>query len=206
MANIRAYQDTAANLASRFPNLFPFTLPVEEGVAPVASTIALTEGLFAGHKTRITLNALSVAVSDTNVGGGSKIYTFPQGLIRLHGAVAVGITPTTTSAILTTLNGGKTLSVGVGTVQTTTQASGTLTTTEQDVVNAFAATSSATINVAGTGGNGKCAVAPMLLDGTTTAQDLFLNVGVPTATDIDGDATVTFTGYVDLFWSFLGDY
>jgi hypothetical protein len=205
MANLKVITDTAANLYTRFRTLFPNTLPVEQPIAAPAATVTTTEGLKAIHTTRIDLAALAISLSDANVGGGTKIYDFPEGLIRIHSAAAIGITPTTTSAILTTLNGSKTLSVGVGSVQTTTQGSGTVSTTEQDVVNAFSATSSATINVAGTAGNGKCG-APQLLDGHTTAASLFLNVQVPTATDIDGDATITVSGVVIVDWSYVADY
>ncbi len=122
------------------------------------------------------------------------------------GATAT-VTPTTTSAILTTLNGSKTLSVGVGSVITTTQGSGTVSTTEQDIVNAFSATSSATINVAGTAGSGKITATTMLkYDGTTTAQAIFLNCQVPTASDIDADATTTWSGTVRVSWVWNGDY
>lgn len=157
------------------------------------------------HKTVITLNDVSVSVSDANVGGGTLIYTFPEGRIWIMGSIAVSVTPTTTSTLASTLNASSTLSVGVGTVQTTTQASGTLATTQQDLVAAFAATSSATINVAGTAGNGILA-ASAFFDGTSTAKTAYLNVGVPTATDIDGNATVTFTGTVTIYWAKLGDY
>jgi hypothetical protein len=205
MANLKIVQDTAANLQTRFTQLFPNTLPFELGVAPVASTVTLTEGLAAIRRTRIDLNDLAVALVDANVGGGSRIYTFPQGLIRIYSAVALAITPTTTSTLASTLNASKTLSVGVGSVETTTQGSGTVSTTEQDVVNAFSATSSATINVAGTAGSGVCG-APVILDGHTTAAALFLNFQVPTATDIDGDATITVDGTVIVDWSYLADW
>lgn len=204
MANLKVITDTAANIYTRFRSLFPNTLPVEQAIAAVTSCTT-TEGLKAIHTTRIDFSSLAVALSDTNVGGGSLIYTFPEGLIRVHSAAAIGITPTTTSTLASTLNASKTLSVGVGSVQTTTQGSGTVSTTEQDIVNAFSATSSATINVAGTAGNGKCG-APQLLDGHTTAAALYLNFQVPTATDIDGDATITASGVVIVDWSYVADY
>ncbi len=97
--------------------------------------------------------------------------------------------------------------MGVGSVQTTTQDSGTLATTQQDIVNAFACTSSATINVAGTAVNGKqLGTTTIRLDGTSTAQPIWLNCGVVTNTDIDGDATTTWTGTVVVTWVYNGDY
>lgn len=199
--------DTAANCDTRRPSLTRGTGAFEfDGAVPASSTIAMNDGIQVTHRTVITLNDLAVSLSDTNVGGGSLIFTFPQGIIRYIGGIAKAITPTTTSTLASTLNASKTLSVGVGTVQTVSQASGTLTTTEQDLINAFSATSSATVNVAGTGGTGISAVAGVLIDGHTTAGTAYLNFGVPTATDIDGDATITVDGEVTLIWQYLGDY
>lgn len=171
-----------------------------------ATTVVAEEQMGILHKTILTLTDVSVSVSDTNVGGGTKLYDFPEGRILVLGGVAKSITPTTTSTLASTLNASKTLSVGLGTVQTTTQASGTLATTEQDIISAFTATSSATISVAGTAGNGADDGTPQGFDGTTTAKDLYLNIGVPTATDIDGDATVTVSGTVIIYWILVADY
>jgi hypothetical protein len=172
-----------------------------------ASSVTAAEGGFgAFHYTVLTLAGLPMAISDTNFGGGSKIYTFPEGNIAILGATAT-VTETTTSAILSTLKANKTLSVGVGSVQTTTQQSGTLVTTQQDIVNAFACTSGAVINVAGTAVNGKqLGTTTIRLDGTTTAQPIWLNCGVVTSTDIDADATTTWSGTVTVTWVYNGDY
>ena len=156
------------------------------------------------HKTIITLTDFAVTVDDSDVGGGSALYTFPVGRILVLGGRATTITPTTTSTLTSTLNASKTLSTGVGTVQTTSQASGTLATTEQNIINAFSTTSSATINVAGTAGSGNSPSAPASYDGTSSAIVAYLNFGVPTATDIDGDATITVTGTITIYWINLG--
>ena len=158
------------------------------------------------HQTVLTLTAVAMSLSDTHVGGGSKIYTFPEGNVAVLGATC-SVAETTTSVLASTLNASVTLSVGVGSVQTTTQDSGTLATTQQDLVNAFAATASATINVAGAAATGKLGGTTLTrYDGTATAQPVWLNCGVPTATDIDGDATTTWSGTVTLTWIFDGDY
>lgn len=155
------------------------------------------------HKTVLTLSAVSVAVGDASVGGGTLIYTFPEGVITILGGVAT-LAATTTSDVTATLNGGKTLSVGVGTVVTLAQASGTLTTTEQDIINAGTVVSSTTINVAGAAST--CfTTTPKGLNGSASATKAYLNVGVPTATDIDGNATVTFSGTVTINWAYVGD-
>jgi hypothetical protein len=170
-----------------------------------AATVAVSEkgnGIY--RQTVLTLTALAMALSDANVGGGSKIYTFPQGNITILGATAV-VAETTTSAILTTLNGGKTLSAGVGSVQTVAQASGTLVTTEQDIVNAFAPVSSTVINVAAAAAAGKLSATTLTrYDGSVTPQAIYLNCGVPTATDIDGDATTTWSGTITIDWMYNG--
>lgn len=44
-----------------------------------------------------------------------------------------------------------------------------------------------------------------IVDGSATAADLFLNIGVPLATDIDGDATVTVSGNARIFYRNLLD-
>lgn len=207
----RANQEITGDWRFRSPSVVTLDNPMLSnylpGVAP-ASTVTVVEkgdGLF--RQTVITLTNLAVAISDLHVGGGTKIYTFPEGNIAILGATARAITPTTTSTIASTLKASKTLSVGVGSVITALQDSGTLVTTEQDIINAFAATSSATINVAGTAGNGKISATTQLrYDGTTTPIAIFLNIGVPTAGDIDADATVTVSGVITISWVYNGDY
>lgn len=177
------------------------------GVTPLSSTVSATEYVWGPmHQTVITLTNLAMAVNDTHFGGGSKIYTFPAGDIAVIGATAT-VAETTTSTIATTLKASKTLSVGVGSVVTSTQDSGVpLVTTQQDIVSAFAATSSATINVAGTAVNGRLSATTLLrYDGTSTAQAVYLNCSVATG-DIDGDATTTWSGTVTINWFYNGDY
>lgn len=168
------------------------------------ATVSAAESAQALRRTVLTLAATPVTVSDTSVGGGVKIYDFPEGRIVILGALG-SLAFTTTSTLASTLNAGVTINWGVGSVITTTQASGTLTTTECDIIASTNATSSATINVAGAVSNGVLAAAKFL-DGTTTAIDANLNIGVAGATDIDGDATVTVAGTITLVWLLLGDY
>lgn len=156
------------------------------------------------RQTLLTLTATPLTLVDANVGAGVKIFTFPEGRILVLGAVGT-MAFTTTSVLASTLNTGVTINWGLGSVITTTQASGTLTTTEVDILPSTNATASATINVAGAASNGKLATA-LAFDGTTTAIPVNLNVGVATATDIDGDATITIAGTVVLTWVHLGDY
>lgn len=164
------------------------------------ATVTATEfanGAF--HQTVLTLAATPVTLRDTEQGGGVKIYDFPVGRILMLGALA-SIAVKTTSILADTLNAGVTGNFGIG---STTQASATVATTEQDMVQVAAFTASATINVAGAVATGVGVSAP--LDGTTTAIDAFLNLAVAGALDIDANATVTVSGTVTLTWINLGD-
>lgn len=173
------------------------------GVGTVAgATVLATETGNVVRRTLLTLTNLAVTLVDANVGGGAPLYTFPLGRILLLGSVMT-VTPTTTSTIASTLNSGVTLSMGVGSVRTTTQGSGTLATTQQDIVGAGTCVSSTTINVAGTAGSTKLAASAQF-DGTVTPLASFLNFGVVTNTDIDADATITVNGTITLNWINIG--
>ena len=158
------------------------------------------------HKTIITCTATPVTITDdagvAQYGGTGKLYDFPEGLIATIGAVIDGaITLGTTGTITTTWAGG----VSLGTATATTGA--TLVSTEADIlpeVDVAAATASvATVDAVSV-----AAVltesAGRVLDGTTTAKDLFLNLVVDDeATHTSG--TGTFTGTVTIVWLNLGD-
>jgi len=148
------------------------------------------------HTTVLTLTNTPVTVRDTEQGGGIKIYTFPKGKIVRLGAVS-NLTITTTSAVAGTLNAGVTGNHGVG---STTQSSATLATTEQDFVQVTNFTSSATINVAPAAVKAYGVPSVTLLDGSSTAIALFMNVAVAGASDIDADATVVVNGTIEVHW------
>lgn len=154
------------------------------------------------HTSTFTLTATPMTVADATTGGGVKIYDFPAGIITILGGT-FSLTPTTTSALAGTLHGGVTLDIGVGTAAA---GAGALTTTEDDIIDSVAGTSSATINVAGATSVGARTSSPASLDGHTTAIDANVNLGVPGAADIDADATVTITGTVVIHWMFGGDF
>lgn len=165
--------------------------------AVAAATISVAEygdGTF--HKSVFTLTDVPVTMRDTEQGGGIQIYDYPVGSILCLGASGtIGVT--TTSILADTLNAGKTCNWGVGSV---TQANVTVATTEQDIVNVTAFTSSATIDVAGADATGVGIGVVTPLDGTSTAINAFLNLAVAGATDIDADATVTVSGTVSIAW------
>ena|SRR4030066_118826 len=167
---------------------------VPAAMAPYVTATEYGDGTF--HQTVLTLSAVPVTMGDTAQGGGVKVYDFPLGrIMRLGGTGTIAVT--TTSALATTLNTGVTCNWGVG---STTQASATLATTEQDLVNVTAFTASATIDVAGANSTGVGAAVLASLDGTSAAVDAYLNLAVAVATDIDGDATVTVSGTVKITW------
>lgn len=166
------------------------------------ATVSVTEyGNGILHQTVFTLTALPLTLADAAQGAGVKIYDFPEGAITILGASG-SVAETTTAELASTLNGGVTYNWGVGTV---TQSNGTLATTEQDIIETTDGTASATINVAGAASTAGRTSAPANFDGTSTAKDAFFNVGIATATDIDGDATTTWTGTITITWLFNGD-
>lgn len=195
--------ETRTRLNNNFNELYsPFTSPSTNAGAKNGTTVTVAEaGNAVIHQTVFTLTALPITMADASQGGGVKIYTFPEGAITILGASGT-VTVTTTSAILTTLNGGVTCNWGVG---TTIQASATLATTEQDLLTVSAFTSSTVINVAPAAASKGRTAAPACFDGTATAKEAYLNLAVASATDIDGDATTVTTGTITLTWAFSGD-
>jgi hypothetical protein len=170
--------------------------------AKSGSTVSVVEkGNDVMHQTVFTLTALPLTLADATQGAGVKIYDFPEGVITILGASG-SVAETTTSTLASTLNTGVTYNWGVG---TTTQASATLATTEQDILPVTNGTASATINVAAAASTAVRTAAPANFDGHTTAKSAFFNVGVAGATDIDGDATTTWTGTITVTWLFNGD-
>ena len=180
---------------------FPLTNTAGAGTVAAVTVSAAEYGDGVFHQTVLTLTAAPVTMRDTEQGGGLKIYTFPKGRILFLGGSGQ-ITTTTTSAIATTLLTGKTCNWGIG---TTTQANGTLATTEQDLLQVAAWVSSTVINVApaiSTAGKGSAILAPYA--GISTATAAFLNLAVAAAGDIDGNATTITTGTITLTWANLG--
>src|SRR5678815_5943846 len=79
------------------------------GVGAVAGTTATVAEVASGpvHQTTITFTAIPMTIPNAvaaNQASGVKIYDFPEGRILILGVTAT-VAETTTSAILTTLNG-----------------------------------------------------------------------------------------------------
>lgn len=154
-----------------------------------------------------TFTAFALAITDALAYSSVKIGTFPKGKILILGAVDY-LAFTTTSAISSTLNSGATVSHGFGSAAAS---SITLATTMQDFlpgtgISVSNFTSSATINVAATAITGSKTSTPIPIDGSSTALPIYFNLGVPTDTQIDADATLTVTGTLVITWVNLGGY
>ncbi len=178
----------------------------QEGYGSVPSAlgdtcIATESGVGVVHQTTLTLAALAQAVVNGTEYQGTKLYDFPAGCILVLGVTA-SLAPTTTSAIIGTLNSGVTGSLGIGSV---TASATTLASTMVDLLPATAFVTSTVIDTAAAA-VGAALAASAQFDGHTTALDMFLNSAFATTGDVDADATMTWTGNVTFTWINLGDY
>jgi len=175
----------------------------KEIVGVVSGTgVAVTEsGAGVVRTTRLTLTAVAQAIVNGTEYQSTMIYTFPEGRIMVLACVA-SLAQTTTSALASTLNASVTGAVSLGSAAASNVS---LTSTMVDIAPTTAFTSSATINVAGTAVNPVLAAAAQI-DGHTTAVPVYLNSAFATTTDVDADATQTWSGTVDLTWMWLGDF
>jgi len=173
-------------------------------------TLAVVTGLTVSHKqngtnvrSTFTLAAVPQSVINGTEYQSTLLFTFPKGEIQIK-SVQATLAETTTSAIAGTLNSGVTGAVGVG---STAAVSTTLATTAQNFIPTTAFVTSTVINVAaasvspilGTGVSGDFFV----LGSNTTAAKLYLNSAFATTTDVDADATMTWTGSVTVTWELL---
>lgn len=187
------------------PDGFQFTdAPSVKGVATQPATGAVrvkNEQFGSFNKTTLTLDNVPQAIVNGTEYQGTKIYTFPEGRILVLGVTAT-LQQKTTSALASTLNASSTGAIALGTA---TASATTLASTMVDLLPSTAFTSSATVNVAGTAVKAALA-ASAHFDGTTTAKPVYLNTAYATTTDVDGNATQTISGTVNICWVFLGDY
>lgn len=175
-------------------------LPVVN-VPATGSIVMKTEQFGPLYQTVLYLTDVPQAVVNGTEHQSTLLMTFPEG--RLH---VLGVTATlqqkTTSALASTLNASVTGAVALGTVTTS---STTLSGTMVDLLPSTAFTSSATINVGGTAVSAALA-AGAAFDGTSSAKVMRLNSAYATTTDVDGDATQTWSGTITCTWFWLGDY
>lgn len=169
------------------------------GTASTNAAVAMSTEAAATRSTTLTLTNLSVAMTDAGAAGSHgthKLFTFPAGNIVFLGA--------TCDLRLTAGAGGiadgAAVVAGVGTATVGTDNT-TLTLTEQDLVPSTAATLTAGAGTA----KGKSLTAGIaVFDGTSTAEDAWLNLAVPDA-DSTANDTLTVSGTVTLVWANLGD-
>ena len=173
---------------------------VGAGTANGATVFAQEFMQGAMRQTIISLKALPQTVVNGTEYQGSKIYDFPEGQIIVYGAVG-SIAQTTTSVIATTLNSGVTGALALGTA---TASNVSLTSTMANIAPSIAFTTSTVINVAGTAVTPFLA-APIILNGTGTAIDLYLNTAYATTGDVDAAATQTLSGSIIITWMSLAD-
>ncbi len=148
-----------------------------------------------------TLDAVSLTVTDAGAGGSSgslKIFDFVQAGIQPL-ASRQDYTAFAEGAALTTAAGDAAFVMGLGSVAANA-GDGALTGTEVD----FAPVTGTITNVAGTGAGTKFGGAGTVVDGTTTAADLYLNWS-GTAATIDANSTISVTGTITLVCALLGD-
>jgi hypothetical protein len=175
--------------------------------AAVANTVVATEysnGVV--NRTKLVCTAVPISVAD-DAGqaqyGGVQLYTFPQGIINLHGAVLSGsLTMGVTGTFIDEFTG--VIALGSATASTGT----TLVSTEATWLQSTAM-STAAAKVAATAAY---PVATQVTesgarwyDGHTTAAPMYLNVAIADdATHTAG--TGTWTGTITFLWSCIADY
>ncbi len=193
----------------------PRRIPVysDNGMAPgvvpsaVAGYIVPDEaGSGVVNRTVLTCSAVPITVTD-DAGvaqyGGVKVYTFPQGIVCLHGAVINGsLTLGTTGTIIDAFTG----VCALGSITATTGSS--LVSTEATWLQSSAiATAAAKVSV-----TNAYPVATQVTesgarwyDGSTTAGPVFLNFAI--ADDVTHTTgTGSWTGTITLLWSPIADY
>ena len=181
----------------------PLKCSTGNGAKAGADVTVVEYGALMMHKTVFTLDEQAVALTDEAgvvAHGGLKIYDFPEGAIMVVGVTSDLDLTKSSAGVNDDWDG----DFGLGTVTATNDAS--LTTTEDDILPTTAtpqATSGAT-----TADGQSTADENVVLDGTGTAKDMYLNFLVD-----DADHNVTGTacnliadGTITLYWINLGDY
>lgn len=173
----------------------------------VADTVVATEygnGLY--NRTKLTCTAVPISVAD-DAGvaqyGGVKLYTFPEGIINLQGAVLSGaLTMGVTGTFINTYTGVIALgsaTAGTGATLVTTEATWLQSTAMSTASSKVAATSAFPVATQLTESGARW------YDGHSTAAPLWLNVAIADdATHTAGSGT--WTGVITLIWSCIADY
>lgn len=169
------------------------------GAANGTGVVATELGDGSLHQTVLTLTAHSVTIDGTAVGfGTSKIYDFPEGALCILGAVVNLAITAGAGGIADDFDG----DFALGTAGT---ADGDFGDAGEANIIASTATPQAAAGVSSAKGQSTGTEAPVYLDGTTTAADLYLNFLIDDA-DISSNDTLACTGTVTITWVKLGDY
>jgi len=179
------------------------------GVIPDAVkpyVVAAESGNGVLNRTILTCTAVPLSVAD-DAGqaqyGGVKLYTFPQGIVYVQGAVlngnlTMGVTGTFIDAFTGVIALGS-ATAGTGTTLVTTEATWLQSTAMSTASSKVAATAAFPVATQITEAGARW------YDGHTTAGPVFLNVAI--ADDASHTAgTGTWTGVVTMIWSIIADY
>lgn len=185
---------------------------VQQGAAAIGGTgaaagtgvVATENGVGRIHTTTLTLtNTPVVLVDEAGVVayGGLKVYDLPEGAIQFLGAVTDLDLTLSAAGVNADWDG----DVGLGTV--TASNNNSLASTEQNILPTTA-TPQAVASATTANGQSTITEAGIVINGTTTAGDVYLNLLVD---DADHDVTSTPTnilcnGTIKLVWVQLGDY
>jgi len=189
----------------------PFGANTTGTVEPVTGLEVIEHGQGIMRATEFVFTNMSMAIAVLDKYASQKIFTLPQAVTNFVNA-AGSLTLTTKTDPSGTLNGGKAVTFGFGTVAATTS---TLATTNIDALPGDSAalpsfTSSSTIDVASAAvtdylKHATAQNAAAIHDGSSTAKSLYINLAVPGTGDIDADATVEVNGRMILYWVSLHD-
>lgn len=171
---------------------------ITSGTGSVSTVTAADADYGNMKKTTLTLDSVPILITAdaiTNAWGSVKVYDFPEGRILVHGVTAKNVKLTVQTNKLPIASGGD---IALGTVAAS---SNVLTGTMVDLLP------STSIDAITNALNGALAAAAQF-DGTTTAKDMYVNVGVDQCDFIAGSTTATnsVSGIITIHWTNLGDY
>lgn len=173
----------------------------DAGLAPPkAGLSAVTTGQGGSYRTVFTLNGMQISVTDALAYASQKIFDFAPGKIRLKGGTA-SLAFAVLSDRTATINDSAAMDWALGSAAAS---SITLATTMVD----FIAKQDKTLDGATTAYTTAQAAdfaAAATFDGTSSAVDLYLNIGFPTNTEIDADGTLAVRGTITMLWEAWGD-
>lgn len=167
---------------------------------PVAGLKAVTTGVGGQYKTVITLQDLVIAVTSASKYASQKLFDFAAGKVRIKGGTA-SLAFAVTTARASTINDSAAMDWSIGSVAAS---SVTLASTMVDVIAKQDKALDGAV-AAYTTAQAADLAAAATYDGTTTPVDIFLNIGFPTATDVDGNGTITVSGTITILHENWGD-